>query len=90
MIKASAFKDGQTNLIIGGYKTLVEPRIDAYVALMTVSFKNFCMLMGKYYAEEVSKEHPLTDKQLNDLKLASEYLNDTMQIFLSEIYKRLP
>ncbi len=49
---------------------------------MTASFKNFGMLMGKYYADEVSKEFPLTNKQLYDLKLASDYLNDTMQTFL--------
>jgi hypothetical protein len=57
---------------------------------MTASFINIGMLMGKYYAEEVSEGFQLTDMQLYDLKLASEYLNDTMQTFLKEIHNRLP
>ena len=73
-----------------GDKSKLEQRIDAYIALMTASFKNFGILMGKYYAEDLSKELPLTNKQLYDLKLASDYLNDTMQIFLKDIYNKLP
>jgi hypothetical protein len=46
--------------------------------------------MGKYYAEEVSEGFQLTEMQLYDLKLASEYLNETMQTFLKEIHNRLP
>jgi hypothetical protein len=49
---------------------------------MTVSYRNFGTLMGKYYVEDLSKENPLTDRELYDLKLASEFLNTRMQHML--------
>jgi hypothetical protein len=49
---------------------------------MTVSFKNFGTLMGKYYTEDLSSKNPLTNRELYDLKLASDFLNARMQYML--------
>ncbi len=42
--------------------------------------------MGKYYSEDLSSKDPLTNRELYDLKLASEFLNTRMQSMLKEIH----
>lgn len=63
-LEVSGSADGET-----------ERKVTAYTSLMTVSFKNLLWAIGKYHSEDVSKETPLTNQRLIDLKATSDFLN---------------
>jgi hypothetical protein len=64
--------------------------MDAYVSLAVASLSNLGMLMGKRYSDDVDSAHPLTNRQLFELKQHSDHYSAKMQTLLEEVHNRLP
>ena len=56
---------------------------------MTASYQNLLKLIGMYYAQSVSQSNPITDAQLFDIKVTSDFINSKLKKMFKLVQRKI-